>query len=422
MMRPSRIIRRGTFLSFAIAVGALFVSAAPAMAAPMEFDDPQGGANPNFLYVNPDQGAMTLEVGLCLTSDQGPLVKGYYYLNVPQSDPTKGGGSPLPGSPGTPKPCPTNGVKQSPPIVQKDGALFVLDPTGTLISQSAANPGFVYAKPDQAGPSLEVGLCVTGGPTPLVPGYYYLNVPQSDPTKGGGSPLPGSPGTPKPCPVLNTGGGGGQTANLGLTMTGPSSVTQGDTISYQLTASNAGPNDAAATQISDTLPSGTTFVSASPSCTHTGNAVNCSLGTVANGASSSVTISVRADSVGSKTNSATVSSSTTDPSSANNTKTVTTTVNAAEQQQQQQSPNTKAKGPKSTTSSRPAFSFSSNKSGAKFECRIDRKGKFKSCKKHFRPSKGLKPGKHLLEVRAVANGKRDPTPAKLHFTVKRHKK
>ncbi len=61
------------------------------------------------------------------------------------------------------------------------------------------------------------------------------------------------------------------------------------------------------------------------------------------------------------------------------------------------------------------FKFSSSEKGSKFECRLDRK-KFKLCKSP-KIYKGLKPGKHVLQVRALKGKVIDPTPAKRKFQI-----
>jgi CSLREA domain-containing protein len=54
--------------------------------------------------------------------------------------------------------------------------------------------------------------------------------------------------------------------------------------------------------------------------------------------------------------------------------------------------------------------------GVSFECKLDR-AKWAKCKSP-KTYKKLKPGKHTFQVRAVAAGLKDPTPAKFSFTVK----
>ena len=81
--------------------------------------------------------------------------------------------------------------------------------------------------------------------------------------------------------------------------------------------------------LTDTLPAGVTFDSATPSqgsCSQSAGTVTCALGTIANGANATVQIKVTPQSAGSITNKASVSSSVSDPTPANNSASATTTV------------------------------------------------------------------------------------------------
>jgi uncharacterized repeat protein (TIGR01451 family) len=123
-------------------------------------------------------------------------------------------------------------------------------------------------------------------------------------------------------------------ANLALTNTdSPDPVLTNGTLSYTLNVSNAGPQAATSLTLTDTLPAGVTYQSASGtgwSCSHASGVVTCINPTLANGANSSVLITVTAPSTaGSIINTATVTSVVTDPTPANNTNIAqTTTVNA----------------------------------------------------------------------------------------------
>ena len=120
-------------------------------------------------------------------------------------------------------------------------------------------------------------------------------------------------------------------ADLSLAKTASvSSTTVGDQFSYTLTVHNGGPQDSTGTAVSDPLPSQVTLVSASASqgsCSGT-TTVACSLGTVANGASATVTVTVKAATAGTATNKASVSSGVTDPNTANNSASVSVTIKA----------------------------------------------------------------------------------------------
>ena len=81
--------------------------------------------------------------------------------------------------------------------------------------------------------------------------------------------------------------------------------------------------------MTDTLPSGVTFVSATPSqgsCAGTTTVV-CNLGTIASGAAATVTIVVQPTVSGTITNRANATTSTRDPNAANNATTADTVVN-----------------------------------------------------------------------------------------------
>ena len=78
---------------------------------------------------------------------------------------------------------------------------------------------------------------------------------------------------------------------------------------------------------------------------------------------------------------------------------------------------TLTKKPKSSTKTRAKIKFTATEAGARFECKVDKKA-FKPCTSPLK-LKGLKVGKHKVQVRAVdAAGNVDPTPAKLKWRVK----
>src|SRR6185295_17427033 len=111
---------------------------------------------------------------------------------------------------------------------------------------------------------------------------------------------------------------------------GPDPVSAGASLVYTLTVSNAGPDAAALVSVSDTLPPGTGFVSASGDGWLCGNAqgtVTCTQALLDLGDAAPITITVVAPSTGGTIeNTASVSSSTGDPETSNNSSTVTTTV------------------------------------------------------------------------------------------------
>jgi uncharacterized repeat protein (TIGR01451 family) len=133
-------------------------------------------------------------------------------------------------------------------------------------------------------------------------------------------------------------------ADVSVTKTvAPGTVEVGGTIGYDLTVANAGPSDAAAVTLSDPLPAGTTFVSATqvsgPAFTCTAPAIGqtgtlqCTIPALAAGASAVFHLAVKAGGsavlVASLSNTATVSSSTPETSTANNSSTATSPTLAA---------------------------------------------------------------------------------------------
>jgi uncharacterized repeat protein (TIGR01451 family) len=127
-------------------------------------------------------------------------------------------------------------------------------------------------------------------------------------------------------------------ADLSITKSAPESVAMGADIAYTLTITNTGPNDAAAVDLTDTLPAGVTFVSieqnSGPTATITTPAIGASgtvtaeLATLANAASATftLTVNVAAPFTGDIDNTATVSSDTDDPDQTDNSATARTQV------------------------------------------------------------------------------------------------
>ena len=135
--------------------------------------------------------------------------------------------------------------------------------------------------------------------------------------------------------VFQVRNGAVQSADLGITMTQSANpVPAGSNETYTLTVTNAGPNDATNTIVSDTLPTNATLVSATPSqgaaCSGT-VIVTCNLGTVANAGTATVTVvvTVNAGATGTVVNTATVVSDLPDPNQPNNTASVTATIGAS---------------------------------------------------------------------------------------------
>ncbi len=125
--------------------------------------------------------------------------------------------------------------------------------------------------------------------------------------------------------------GGAECADLSITKTGPATVAATGAVAYTLNVSNAGPSTANTVSVTDTLPAGVTFVSASGTgwtCTNIANtSVTCTRPTQVVGAAPAITVNITAQAqAGTMTNTAAVTAVTPDQNPANNTATFNTTV------------------------------------------------------------------------------------------------
>jgi uncharacterized repeat protein (TIGR01451 family) len=119
-------------------------------------------------------------------------------------------------------------------------------------------------------------------------------------------------------------------ADLSLTKTGsPNPVAVGTNLTYTISATNQGPAVATGVQVMDTPPGGAVFVSATPTqgeCSGDSSGVTCSIGTLDVGSSATVTMVVTPQTVGSVSNTATVTGDQSDPNPDNNSATAVTMV------------------------------------------------------------------------------------------------
>jgi uncharacterized repeat protein (TIGR01451 family) len=135
-------------------------------------------------------------------------------------------------------------------------------------------------------------------------------------------------------------------ADLQIAKGGPARVTAGQPITYTLTYTNAGPSDARAVVLTDPLPSGVTFVSATPApASVSGNILTWSLGSLTVGQGGVITITgstdpIQYDPTITVVNQATITDggtdqpggggSNTDPNPSDNTATATTAIETSE--------------------------------------------------------------------------------------------
>jgi uncharacterized repeat protein (TIGR01451 family) len=123
----------------------------------------------------------------------------------------------------------------------------------------------------------------------------------------------------------------GESADLSITKTDDADpVTAGTDLTYTISVANAGPDDATNVVVTDPLPAGAAFVSATGGGTESGGTVTWNLGTVANGGSTDVTVTVLVDQsqTAALSNTASVTSDVPDPDGSNDSATENTTVTA----------------------------------------------------------------------------------------------
>jgi uncharacterized repeat protein (TIGR01451 family) len=118
-------------------------------------------------------------------------------------------------------------------------------------------------------------------------------------------------------------------ADLVITKSAPATATSGTNITYHLVVTNNGPSTSSGGTVTDVLPAGVSFKSASAGCAFTApSTVGCSFGTLATGSSVSFDIVVHISvlTTGPLINTANVNGNDTDTNPANNTATATTVV------------------------------------------------------------------------------------------------
>ncbi len=127
----------------------------------------------------------------------------------------------------------------------------------------------------------------------------------------------------------------GAIADLSVTKTGPPTAAPDSDVTYVVTVTNNGPSDAASVMLTDELPAGTTFVSATQTsgplfncvtpAVGTNGTITCTIATLAASASATFDIVLHAGAAGLVVNTATVTSPT-DPAGGNNAGSAATTV------------------------------------------------------------------------------------------------
>ncbi len=123
-------------------------------------------------------------------------------------------------------------------------------------------------------------------------------------------------------------------ADLAVEKTGPAEVPDNSDVTYTVTVTNTGPDDAESVTLSDPVPAGMSYVSATQDTGPTfacSSAVDCTIATLPAGATATFTFVFHIDEGTEFTNVATVSTKTADPNSENDTSTTFTTTGAPAQ-------------------------------------------------------------------------------------------
>ncbi|RDZ29314.1 CARDB domain-containing protein [Lysobacter silvisoli] len=215
-----------------------------------------------------------------------------------------------------------------------DNVVFTLTVTNNGPSDAAGvsvadllPSGYTYVSDDGAGAYVSgtgawtIGTLANGASTALqitatvnAAGTYAntatVTSTTSDPTPGNNT----STSTPGPVP----------TADLAIVKTASNnSPTVGTNVTFTLTVTNNGPSDATSVSVADLLPSGYTYVSDNGAGAYVSGTGAWTIGTLANGASTSLQITATVNATGTYANTATVTSATNDPTPGNNTSTAT---------------------------------------------------------------------------------------------------
>jgi len=123
-------------------------------------------------------------------------------------------------------------------------------------------------------------------------------------------------------------------ADLRLTKSATPTASTGETVEYTLSVLNRGPSLASYVQLTDILPPGVVFVSATPSadCSRTGSTVTCALDYLDVWQTATVVLTTMASAGGTQTNTASVTAAPQDPDPQNNGASASTEVEAVEPQ------------------------------------------------------------------------------------------
>lgn len=201
--------------------------------------------------------------------------------------------------------------------------VVILRRTGAAVANAPAE-GSTYTAGAPIGTSTVVyaGSLATYTDTGLANGTaYYYEIFSKDACGNYSAGVPLGPLTPS-----------ATTADVRATKSASASTIQpGDNVTFTITVTNAGPATATGVTVTDSLPTELSLVSATPSagsCVFTAPTLTCSLGSLANGASQTVTLVAKGAAVGLPVNVATANANELDCVPSNNSAGVRVTVQA----------------------------------------------------------------------------------------------
>src|SRR5581483_9172786 len=157
-----------------------------------------------------------------------------------------------------------------------------------------------------ANAATNLTLTVTAPAAGSVTNVAVVNSPTGDPT-------PGNNTNP---PVVTT---VTPLADLAITKSAAAMVFAASNLVYTISVTNFGPSSAGGVVVTDALPAGVAFVTASGNGVNNGGIVSWTLGTLAANATTNLNLTIKAPASGSITNVAIVNSPTGDPTPGNNT-------------------------------------------------------------------------------------------------------
>jgi uncharacterized repeat protein (TIGR01451 family) len=204
----------------------------------------------------------------------------------------------------------TVGANNRPIMAQTVGGLSLLLPPGTYWLDWQTD-GSLGSGP-WAPPVTITGTAITGNGLQSLADNGATWVPAND---------TGTDTPQQALPFIITGTLPNADVSIAKTATAPANPVVGDSVTFSLTASNAGPGAAENVVVSDTLPANVTYVSNTCGAAFAAGTVTWTIGALANGATQNCDIATTINNFGAINNTATITTTTTDTNPANDSST-----------------------------------------------------------------------------------------------------